>query len=81
MAPLWQTLGDLLDFDESGSKLDLIKAENPCEPEACCRAMFQHWLKGNGVKPHTWWKLTELIADCYSEDFADDIRDALLPTV
>ena len=51
VAPFWQSLGDQLDFDESGSRLALIKVEHPTNPVACCRAMFQHWLNGNGVTP------------------------------
>ena len=42
VTPKWQTLGDQLEFDESGSELELIKAKYPNNPEACCRSMFQH---------------------------------------
>ena len=81
VAPFWQSLGDQLDFDESGSKLALIKAEHPTNPEACCRAMFQHWLNGNGVKPCSWRKLVELIDDLDQEVLAQEIQTALLTSV
>ena len=67
-----------MEFDQRGSKVELIMAENPNDPAARCRAVFLHWLNGNGVQPQKWWKLTELIADCYSDEFADEIRNALL---
>ena len=78
VAPFWQSLGDQLDFDKSGSKLALIKAEHPTNPEACCRAMFQHWLNGNGVRPCSWRKLVELIDDLDQEVLAQEIQTALL---
>ena len=64
VASRWQELGDQLDFDEFGAKLDTIKNKNHGDPEACCREMFQHWLKGSGVRPCSWRKLIELLKDC-----------------
>ena len=77
VTPKWQTLGDQLEFDESGSELELIKAKYPNDPEACCRSMFQHWLKGNGVRPCSWSKLIELLEDCDLEVLASEISAAL----
>ena len=77
VAPLWQSLGDQLEFDKSGSKLELIKATHPNDPKACCRDMFQHWLNGNGVRPCSWGKLVELLEDCDQPDLAKEIQDAL----
>ena len=37
VAPRWQELGDQLEFDEFGAKLDVIKTKNNNDPEACCR--------------------------------------------
>ena len=74
---MWQTLGDQLDFDESGSKLELIKAEHPTNPEACCRTMFQHWVNGNGIRPCSWRMLIELLKDCNQQVFAEEIQSAL----
>ena len=76
VAPLWQSLGDLLEFDSSGSKLRLIKATHPDDPKACCRDMFQHWLIGNGVRPCSWRKLIELLEDCDLDDLAAGVRSA-----
>ena len=77
VAPFWESLGDQLDFDESGSKLSLIKAEHPINPVGCCRAMFQHWLNGNGVTPCSWGKLVKLLEDLDQEVLAQDIQHAL----
>ena len=76
VAPRWQELGDQLEFDEFGAKLDAIKTKNSNDPEACCREMFQHWLKGNGVKPCSWHKLIELLEDCDFEVLAEQVRAA-----
>ena len=77
VTPKWQTFGDQLEFDESGSELDLIKTKYPNDPEACCRCMFQHWLKGNGVRPCSWNKLIELMENCDLEVLADEVRAML----
>ena len=66
-----------MDFDDSGTQLDIIDTKHRGDPEACCEAMFQHWLKGNGVKPCSWRKLIELIDDCDQEVLAQDIQSAL----
>ena len=77
VAPFWQSLGDQLEFDESGSKLSLIEAEHPTDPVGCCRAMFQHWLNGNGVTPCSWGKFIELLKDLDQEVLAQEIQNAL----
>ena len=76
VAPFWQVLGDQLDFDESGSKLALIKADYTTS-EACCRAMFQHWLNGNGVGPCSWRTLIGLLDDLDKEVLAQEIEAAV----
>ena len=77
VAPFWQRLGDQLDFDESGSRLALIQAEYPNNPMACCRAMFQHWLNGNGLTPCSWHTLIELLNDLDEVILAQEIQSAL----
>ena len=76
VAPFWQSLGDQLEFDTRGSKLSLIKADHSTS-EACCRAMFQHWLNGNGVTPCSWGKLIELLDNLDEEVLAQQIQNAL----
>jgi hypothetical protein len=74
VASRWQELGDQLEFDEFSAKLDAIKTKNNNDPEACCREMFQHWLKGNGVRPCSWRKLIELLEDCDFEVLAGQVN-------
>ena len=74
MAPVWKDLGDLLDFDDDGTELDIIDKQHRLDPKACCRAMFQHWLKGNGKTPHTWRTIVKLIKDADRETLADEIE-------
>ena len=80
LAPHWTVVGDLLEFDGSGMQLSIIEKEHSGAPETCCRAMFQHWLGGNGVKPCSWCTLVELLRDCDQEDLsqlAEEIEAAL----
>ena len=74
VASRWQELGDQLEFDELGSKLDTIETKNRSNPEACCREMFQLWLKGSGVRPCSWRKLIELLEDCDFEVLAGQVN-------
>jgi hypothetical protein len=74
VASRWQELGDQLEFDKFGSKLDAIQTKNRGDPEACCREMFQHWLKGSGVRPCSWRKLIELLEDCDFEVLAGQVN-------
>ena len=76
VSPFWQTIGDQLDFDDRGSKLALIKAEYPTNPVACCRAMFQHWLSGNGLTPCSWRTFIDLLNDLDEAVLAQDIQSA-----
>ena len=77
LAPHWTVMGDLLEFDDDGTQLSIIEDKYQDNPEACCRAMFQHWLKGNGVEPCSWCKLIELLRDCSQEELAEEIEAAL----
>ena len=74
VASKWKKLGDQLEFDERGSKLESIKTKNLNDPEECCREMFQHWLNGNGVGPCSWRKLIELLDDCDFEALAEQVN-------
>ena len=76
IGPFWQRLGDQLDFDNNGSKLALIKADHSTS-EACCRAMFQHWVSGNGLTPCSWRTLIDLLDDLDEVVLAQDIQRAL----
>jgi hypothetical protein len=40
VAPRWKVLGDQLEFDEFGAKLDVIRTKNLNDPDECCREMF-----------------------------------------
>ena len=77
MAPFWRDLGFLMDFDESGTELATIDSKHRGDPKECCRAVFQHWVNGNGVRPCSWRKLIELINDCDQEVLAEEIQTAL----
>ena len=79
MAPFWRDLGSLMDFDESGSEVVIIEGKHRGDPKDCCRAIFQHWVNGNGIKPCSWRKLIELIKDCEQEMLAEEIQMVLSP--
>ena len=77
VAPKWKDFGISLDFDPDGRTLDLIEAEQKVNgPVACCRAMFQCWLAGNGV-PATWDTLIELLQDAEQSHLAEQIKAVL----
>ena len=73
VTPKWQRFGDQLEFDEDGTTLGMIES-NHSKAEACCRAMFQHWIKGNGVRPCSWRKLIELLEDCDFGILSEQVR-------
>ena len=76
VAQKWQKLGDQMEFDKSGGKLNRIKEEHQGDAEECCRAMFQHWIDGNGEIPCSWRNLIEILEDCEFEELASDLRSA-----
>ena len=80
MAPHWRDLCALMDFDQTGTELATIDSKHRGNPKECCRAMFQHWVNGNGVRPCSWRKLIELIDDCDQEALAEEIQTALSPS-
>ena len=63
-----------MDFDDTGTQLDIIDMKHRGDPEACCGAMFQHWLKGNGITPCSWRTLIELLDDLDEEVLAQEIE-------
>ena len=77
LAPYWQDLGLILDFDKSGSQLVIIEQKCRGDPEACCREMLQYWVKGNGVKPCSWRTLIELLDDCDQQTLSEEIQEAI----
>lgn len=78
IASNWRNVGLLLDFDPTGKTIGIIEAERGKEGVvSCCRAMFQHWLQGHGVKPATWGKLFNILNDSGFPVLASDIEKAL----
>ena len=76
MADIWEDVCTLLDFDEDGTQLSLIEKEHRGDPKACCRAMFRHWINGNGL-PCTWDTLVQLFRDLDMKNLAEEIESAL----
>ena len=77
VTPKWRDFGSLLDFDEAGTHLELLEAQYAGRNTVdCCRAMFQHWLQGNGVEA-TWDKLVELLTDSQMSTLASDVEEIL----
>ena len=73
VATKWRDVGVLLDFDAKGDTLDRIEADRK-GVESCSQSMFQHWLKGNGVRPASWATLLEILEDSRFVSLAADIR-------
>ena len=76
VAEKWKDIGFQLDFDDTGQQLDAIETCCKNDPLSCCHAMFQHWLKGNGVD-RTWGTLIAILKDCELGTLADQVWMAL----
>ena len=75
LTPQWRQLGLLMDFDDEGRTVDLIKAEHQSEGQTvCCQEVFKLWLKGPDA---TWGNLIELLIDCEQTALAEQVKDAL----
>ena len=75
VTPQWRQLGLLMDFDDEGRTVDLIKAEYQSEGQtACCQEVFKLWLKGPDA---TWGNLIELLIDCEQTALAGQVKDTL----
>ena len=81
LAPRWRDLGYIMNFDATGAEIETIDQKYRGDPKECCRAMFQLWLNGYGVRPCSWGTLIELLEDCEQEALAEDIQSALSATV
>ena len=77
LAPSWRDVGYLMNFDLRGKEIETIDQKHRGDPKHCCRAMFQHWLDGNGVRPCSWGTLIELLNDCDQEVLVQDIQSVL----
>ena len=78
IAPIWKDFGVLLEFDDDGTKLNLIEASRWVNgPAACCTEMFQTWLKGAGRQPASWDLVIELLEDCERTYLAQQVKEAL----
>ena len=78
LAPNWNIIGILLAFDDEGTQVATIDQKHRGDPVACCQAMFQHWLSGNGCKPLSWRTLIELLEDSDQEVLAGEVRNVLV---
>ena len=73
----WRKVGCQLNFDRVGNQLDIIEKQKLKDPVACCEAMFQHWLNGNGVKPVTRKTLIDILKDCEHVVLAQEVESAV----
>jgi hypothetical protein len=67
----------MMNFDDTGAEIEAIELKYRGDPKDCCRAMFQHWLNGNGVRPCSWGTLIELLEDCDQQALLEEIQSAL----
>ena len=63
LAPHWISIGYLLDFDDYGSTVQLIKSSH-AKPEDCFSNIVKEWISGNkGVEPKTWQTFLQILED------------------
>lgn len=78
LAPKWKEFGLLLDFDPTGSELDIIDRDHGKEGcVECCTFMFSLWLQGRGKQPATWETLLELLENFHRPPLVKQIRSAI----
>ena len=78
LAPNWKHFGLSFQFDDIGTKLDLIEAECALKgPIECCTQMLKHWLDNNGKQPVSWRTFIELLEDCRQGYLAEQLKEAL----
>ena len=78
LASSYVILGDLMEFDNFGLVVNLIRENNKQQPQECCRAILQHWMSGCGKVQCSWQSLVDLITKCGKESLADEIRAVIL---
>ena len=66
-----------MDFDSTGEEIDTIERKHRGDPKECCRAVFQLWLRGHGVRPCSWRKLIEVLEYFDQDELAEEIQSAL----
>ena len=72
VTPDWKGFGLHLNFDSVGRDLDTIDKRNK-DPADCCKEMFQHWLKGNGIEA-TWSNVIEILDAIGLKVLAKDVK-------
>lgn len=63
LAPHWISIGYLLDLDDYGCAVQLIKTGH-AKPEECFSNLVKEWISGNkGVQPKTWQTFIQILED------------------
>ena len=72
----WKTMGELLDFDDLGSKVSTIEKET-CGLEDCLIKVLRLWMKGESraYKPASWRTFIKLLRDSGHQALAKKIGD------
>ena len=79
VAAHWEELATLLEFDDTGHKIQVIRRDHwGFGALACCMQALQMWLRGEGRQPVTWKTLIECLIDIEHSQVAKDIKDYLL---
>ena len=75
----WKTIGQLLDFDDYGSKVLKIE-EQTRDMEDCLTQVLSLWLQGRSraYKPATWKTFVELLKDSDQNSLASELERQLL---
>lgn len=73
----WKSFGLLLNFDATGTELDLIESMHHHKPIPCYEEMMKKWLSGKGEQPVSWKQLLKLLKDNGMKTLAEEIKDAI----
>ncbi len=67
----WEKLSDSLELPVETVRN--LKAYPSFTPENACRSVFEKWLRGEGIKPKTWWTLIKVFWKMGNNTLVDNL--------
>ena len=78
MAHKWEKLAIQFEFDEDGSRIEIIKRDHALHGvERCCTEVFILWLQGKGKEQPTWEGLIRCLEDIEQGTLAQELQEKI----
>ena len=79
VASRWERLTTMLELDNDGRKIDVIRRDFwGAGVEICCMQAIHHWVRGEGKRPVSWRTLLKCLDDIECREIAEEIRIKLI---